>query len=592
MRQFLHYLTLPELLRGALLALEISFFGLVIAWPLALLLALIRKSRIRPVRYVVAFYIWVFRGTPILLQLIFLYNVLPQWGIDLSAFQTAALGLGLNEAAFSAEIIRGGLSAVGQSQLDAAASLGMSSVLTLRRVQVPQALRVIVPTLANEAITMVKNTSLASVIAVSELTLRSEQIVSTNFEYVSVFGAAAILYLLATTTLVGLQRYLEGVFDLDRQYRRRMGFEHGWLTLLKRGGGGVSRWVMTFRGSQAATTATEVVGHAAPAVLKGPATAPVLMGMAERMVAGEGHAWHGSPPVEHSPDRASEHSRIYTEYWAAIRAAAGRAPAQGGAIVNIAGLEKHFGSRQILKGVDLQVSRGEVVCVLGPSGSGKSTMLRIMDGLEHASGGSVTVNGMQLGHQPSGDGRTGIPLAHRFRSRDRLRAGAAIVFQQFNLFQHMTVMENLTEAPKRVLGIQQAIAVEAGEMLLREVGLDIHAESYPHQLSGGEQQRVAIARALALAPEVMLFDEPTSALDPERVGEVLRVMSQLASQGMTMIVVTHELDFARRSADRVVFMDEGVVVEEGTPEEIFDTPKMDRTDAFLSAITGRVYETN
>ena len=586
MSHFLHYLTFPSLLTGGLLALEIAFFGLVIAWPLALILALVRKSRLRPVRYVVGLYIWVMRGTPILLQLIFLYNVLPQWGIRLSAFQTAAVGLGLNEAAFSAEIIRGGLSAVGQSQLDAAASLGMSPVLTLRRVQIPQALRVIVPTLANEAIAMVKNTSLASVIAVSELTLRSEQIVSVNFQYVSVFGAAAIIYLVATTTLVGLQRYCEDLFDLDKQHRLRLEGRSRWS-------GSFVGLTNAFRRARLGDVALRPV-PAGSGVAGGPSLPSSYGGMSAPFEpnpptqGGNGYVRRGSRPTQRSLAHTEEHSRLYTEYWDAIRLAAQRGPSPSEAIIRIERLQKRFGHREILKGIDLEVARGEVVCLLGPSGSGKSTLLRIVDGLDSGNAGEVTVNGMHLGHHAgAGDVLRALPMAHRFRSRDRLRAGAAIVFQQFNLFQHMTVMENLIEAPTRVLGIDRDLALEAGQMLLREVGLESHESSYPHQMSGGEQQRVAIARALALAPEVMLFDEPTSALDPERVGEVLRVMSQLAGQGMTMVVVTHEVEFARRSASRVVFMDDGVIVEEGTPEQIFDAPREERTQEFLWAITGQ-----
>ena len=585
MSSFLHYLTLPSLLTGALVALEIAFFGLVIAWPLALILALVRKSRIKPVRWVVAFYIWVMRGTPILLQLIFLYDVLPQWGITLSAFATAALGLGLNEAAFSAEIIRGGLAAVGQSQLDAASSLGMSSLLTLRRVRLPQALKVIVPTLANEAIAMVKNTSLASVIAVSELTLRSEQIVSVNFEYVSVFGAAAIIYLVATTSIVGLQRYFEDLFDLDKKYRRRLAGGRRWS-------GSPAALVAVLRRQVPASAAAKLPASAVrevPTIDSGAGLGSGGMAdlsvLDEPVEVGDGYVRWGSRPTQRSAAHSAEHNRIYTGYWDAIRAAAGREPVPREPIIRIEHVEKRFGHREILKGIDLTVTRGEVVCILGPSGSGKSTLLRIIDGLEGCNGGQVIVNGMILAHH-SGDTRLPLPVGHKFRPRDRLRAGAAIVFQQFNLFQHMTVMENLIEAPTRVLGIDRDVALAAGQMLLREVGIDHHEASYPHQISGGEQQRVAIARALALAPEVMLFDEPTSALDPERVGEVLRVMSRLAGQGMTMVVVTHEVEFARRSASRVVFMDDGVVVEQGAPNEIFDSPREARTQEFLSAISG------
>ena len=425
---------------------------------------------------------------------------------------------------------------------------------------------------------MVKNTSLASVIAVSELTLRSEQIVSVNFQYVSVFAAAGIIYLVATTALVGLQRYFEGVFDLDKQYRRQMGLERRWTTVLLNAvtaSAGALHYHRTGRpaapvlaGSTPAPAAADGAGMALPAA----DSIDVLNGSWSRS---------GSRPTKRTREHMATHERIYEEYRDTLRKAAGRMPCDDDSIVRIHGVEKRFGHREILKGIDLEVARGEVVCILGPSGSGKSTLLRIMDGLESANSGTVTINGLSMVH-PSANRLPGS--LGRFRPKDRLRAGVAIVFQQFNLFQHMTVMTNLIEAPTRVLGIDRGLALSAGHMWLNEVGLDIHEAQYPHQLSGGEQQRVAIARALALAPEVMLFDEPTSALDPERVGEVLRVMSQLARQGMTMVVVTHELDFARRSATRVVFVDDGVIVEEGTPEQMFDSPTEDRTKEFLSVI--------
>jgi polar amino acid transport system permease protein len=564
---FLHYLTLPELLDGAVIALEIAGLGLVLAWPLALVLALLRKSPIWPVRWAVGGYIWIMRGTPILLQLIFLYNVLPEWGITLSSFWTAVVGLGLNEAAFSAEIVRGGLAAVGQSQLDAAASLGFSSTLTLRRVQVPQALRVITPTLANEAIAMVKNTSLASVIAVSELTLRSQQIVSVNFDYLPVFTGAAAIYLIATSSLVGIQRWLETRLDLDKQYERRQ-------LLLS---GTPMRRIAVVQRMRALRTrgATTAVGPATVEVSSNGRLDPDSLDVLVR----------GSRPAERTTAHLDLHERMYTEYRDAVRTAAGRPEQVPGPIIEVSGLTKRFGSKEILRGVDLTVNRGEVLCILGPSGSGKSTLLRLLDGLDSINGGTVTVNGLQL-CRVSNDRLPTAALARRVRSRDRLKAGTALVFQQFNLFQHMTVQQNLTESPTRVLGLDHKLVENAGEMLLREVGLGDLGHRYPHQLSGGQQQRVAIARALALAPEVMLFDEPTSALDPERVGEVLRVMKQLADQGMTMVVVTHEIGFARQCASRVVLMDDGVIVEQGAPDELFNSPREERTKDFLAAIVG------
>jgi polar amino acid transport system permease protein len=565
MKDFLHYLTLSSLLRGGILALEIAGLGLVVAWPLALVLALLRKSHILPVRWLVSLYIWIMRGTPILLQLIFLYDVLPQWGLRLSSFATAVVGLGLNEAAFSAEIIRGGLLAVGQSQLDAAASLGFSGRLTLFRVQLPQALRVIVPTLANEAIAMVKNTSLASVIAVSELTLRSEQFVSVSFQYVPIFTAAAVIYLGATTTLVLVQRYLENAFDLDRQARRRLRMPRRWM--------GSARWLALF-------FAGDANGR------RGPSPGP--------RAAGAGAQPDVNPPVANG-NRAHQSNfswlsysggtGLFSEYREQIRRAAGRPAPSGGRdfIIETRNLQKNYGHAEILRGLNLQVKRGEVLCILGPSGSGKSTLLRILDGLDTGTGGHVAVNGIPLGRHALG--LKGLAHSRRIQPKDRLRAGVALVFQQFNLFQHKTVIENVMVAPTLVLKVDRELSLNASRMLLKEVGLEAFEHSYPHQLSGGQQQRVAIARALALAPEVMLFDEPTSALDPERVGEVLRVMLELAEHGMTMIVVTHEIDFAKRCASRVLFMEDGVVVEEGTPEEMFTHPREERTRQFLSVIT-------
>jgi polar amino acid transport system permease protein len=547
MREFLHYLTLPDLLRGAAIALEISAASLALALPLALVIALLRSSRNRAVRWAVGAYVWVMRGTPILLQLVFLYNVLPLWGIRMSAFTTAIIGLGLNEAAFSAEIIRGGLGAVNKSQIDAAASLGMSPRLALRRVQVPQALRVVVPSLANEAIAMVKNTSLASVISVSELTMRSEQIVATNFEYVAVFGGAAVIYLVATTLLVVVQRYSEWRLDLDAQFRRRAGGAAAW-------------W------------------HRSPLRGRRPLTADVPAGVP----VGVPGQMTGEAPGVDRPSTLNLDADIYARYRDTIRRVAGRTATAHLPVVEVTALNKSYGDVHVLRDVNLTVKHGEVVCILGPSGSGKSTLLRIIDGLDGIDDGAVVVNGVHVS-RATGDMTR---LRRRLGARERLRAGAAIVFQQFNLFQHMTVEQNLVEAPTRVLGVPAGEATEASHMLLREVGLSGYEKRYPHQLSGGQQQRVAIARALALAPEVMLFDEPTSALDPERVGEVLRVMQQLALGGMTMVVVTHEIAFARECATRVVFMDEGVIVEDGTPEQVFGSPRQDRTRNFLSAVVG------
>jgi polar amino acid transport system ATP-binding protein len=249
-------------------------------------------------------------------------------------------------------------------------------------------------------------------------------------------------------------------------------------------------------------------------------------------------------------------------------------------MVKAAGVHKRFGRLEVLKGIDLEVRRGEVMCVLGPSGSGKSTFLRCINHLEKINAGRLYVDGELVGYRQSG----GKLYELRENEVARKRAEIGMVFQHFNLFPHMTALENVTLAPVRVKGVPRGDARNRGQQLLQRVGLGDKLDTYPVALSGGQQQRVAIARALAMEPKLMLFDEPTSALDPELVGDVLDAMRQLARDGMTMIVVTHETGFAREAADEVVFMDEGVVVESGPPADVLGSPRHDRTRAFLSKV--------
>ncbi|WP_030220014.1 amino acid ABC transporter ATP-binding protein [Streptomyces bikiniensis] len=249
-------------------------------------------------------------------------------------------------------------------------------------------------------------------------------------------------------------------------------------------------------------------------------------------------------------------------------------------MVRAEGVRKHFGSLEVLKGIDLTVERGQVCCLLGPSGSGKSTFLRCINHLERVDGGRLTVDGELVGYRQQGD------KLYELRERevaDR-RRDIGMVFQRFNLFPHMTAVENVMEAPVKVAGVSRADAREHAHALLDQVGLGDRGHHYPAELSGGQQQRVAIARALAMKPKLMLFDEPTSALDPELVGDVLDVMRQLAADGMTMVVVTHEIGFAREVGDTAVFMDEGVVVEAGDPRRVLVDPEQERTRAFLSKV--------
>ncbi|MDQ1540417.1 MAG: polar amino acid transport system ATP-binding protein [Actinomycetota bacterium] len=250
------------------------------------------------------------------------------------------------------------------------------------------------------------------------------------------------------------------------------------------------------------------------------------------------------------------------------------------AMVEAQSIHKSFGINEVLKGITLEVQPGEVVCLLGPSGSGKSTFLRCINHLEKINAGRLYVDGELVGYRQQGD------RLHELHDKEiaRKRTEIGMVFQNFNLFPHMTALENITEAPTRVKGEPKSDVHARARDLLAKVGLSEKASSYPRQLSGGQQQRVAIARALAMRPKLMLFDEPTSALDPELVGDVLAVMRDLAQSGMTMLVVTHEIGFAREVADKVVFMDGGVVVESGSPSEVIANPRHERTKAFLAQV--------
>ncbi|HEM6205916.1 TPA: amino acid ABC transporter ATP-binding protein [Streptococcus suis] len=240
------------------------------------------------------------------------------------------------------------------------------------------------------------------------------------------------------------------------------------------------------------------------------------------------------------------------------------------AIISIKDLHKYFGKNEVLKGIDLDIQQGQVVVIIGPSGSGKSTFLRTMNLLEVPTKGTVTFEGVDITDKSN----------DIFKMREKM----GMVFQQFNLFPNMTVLDNITLSPIKTKGIAKDEAEKKAKELLEKVGLPDKAKAYPQSLSGGQQQRIAIARGLAMDPDVLLFDEPTSALDPEMVGEVLAVMQDLAKSGMTMVIVTHEMGFAREVADRVIFMDGGVIVEDGTPEEVFEHTKEERTKDFLSKV--------
>ena len=525
------YVASPFLLEGALLAVEISALAMVGGLALGLTLAIGRLSRVRALRGLAWFYIWFMRGTPLLLQLVFLYDALPPLGIKLDAFTTAVIGFALNEAGFSAEYIRGGILSVNRTQGLAAAALGMGRLLAMRRIILPQAMRAILPSMANSTINMIKMTSIASVIFVNELTFRAEQIVGQNFKFFTVLTAAGIIYLVLTSVVSIAQVALERRFNLDRVVgRRREPILRQWL-----------RYARGRRGI--------------------PASPPEARGVVEGNVC-------ESPPIlagGRIEDPRPQHPERVN---------------RGMDFVICRNVAKSYDKREILRGINLTVKRGEVLTIMGPSGSGKSTLLRLINHLEAVDGGEITVDGAYVGYAAMG---SSVKLLRNL-AKARAQARIGIVFQHFNLFDHLTAIQNVVEAPIHVYGENSAKAYGLGMSLLAKVGLAGHEHHLPHRLSGGQQQRVAIARALAVSPKLMLFDEPTSALDPELVGEVLSVIRSLANSGMTMIVVTHEIRFARDVADRVIFMDRGEIVEEGAPEELFDNPKQARTQQFLRMV--------
>jgi polar amino acid transport system permease protein len=531
MWEVLSYVVAPFLLQGALTAIEIATLAMILGLMLGLCIAVMRLSNIRILAAIAWFYTWFMRGTPLLLQLVFIYDALPLVGIKLDNFTTAVVGFALNEAGFSGEFIRGGILSVNRTQIIAASALGFGRFLSLRRIILPQAMRAILPQIANSAISMIKGTSVASVIFVNELMFRSEQIVAENFKFFTVFTAAAIIYLAMTSVVAWVQAALERRFSLDRgQPTGREGI--------------LSKFSM-FGARTEPPISLDTTGVYARDTAATPLSGLIGLPASEASVGAHGAAESGSRPFV-----------VCRNVW------------------------KSYASREILRGLDFSVDRGEVLVIMGMSGSGKSTLLRMINHLERLDRGEIEVDGKYVGYARS----NGVLRPVRNLAKARADARIGMVFQQFNLFEHLTAIENVIEAPLHVYGMGRREANELGRHLLASVGLSRHADHLPHLLSGGQQQRVAIARALAISPRLMLFDEPTSALDPELVGEVLSVIRQLADAGMTMIVVTHEIGFARDVADRIIFIDDGQIVEQGKPQDVLDNPRHERTKRFLRVV--------
>ncbi len=526
---FLHYLSLPYLLRGIGFTLAVTGLGLGGGLLVGLVLASMQLSRFWLPAALARAYTVIFRGTPLILQLVFAYDALPHIGIKLSAIGAAGLALSANEGPFIAEILRSGVIGVDRGQIVAGQALGMTPAVLMRRVIAPQAIRTMVPALGNETVSTLKNSSLASVIAVEELTLRSTQLASSTFDFFSIFFASGLMYLLLTGAASVIQIVVEVMLDLDHPTPQdRLARLLPW----RRAGLAARRAAPRQAQPAAAGPVAPSLGAAGPDLAK---TTLADRGRRAAVIAGN------NPAVE-------------------VRA-----------------LHKRYGDQAVLDGLDLTVRFGEVVALLGPSGSGKSTLLRCINHLEGWESGTVTVGGRSLAV-----GENGRRLNPRGIANERASVGVGMVFQQFNLFSHLTARENVAGPLRWVHGQSRADADRRARALRERVGLSHRADALPRHLSGGQQQRVAIARALAPNPSVLLLDEPTSALDPELVNEVLEVIRRLAVEdGLTMIISTHQLRFADEVADRVVFLSGGSITEEGPAHEVLTRPRNPVTARFL-----------
>ncbi|PXX42180.1 amino acid ABC transporter membrane protein (PAAT family) /amino acid ABC transporter ATP-binding protein (PAAT family) [Aquitalea magnusonii] len=523
---FAEWFLAAPVLEGLGRTLLLTAIGTVLGSALGTVLALARVSRSPLLASLSWSYIWLFRSIPLIVLLLILNNLgylyetinigVPYTGINwfsysttelISPFAAAVLGLSLNQAAFSAEIIRGGILSVEQGQLEAAAALGLPRGRQIFRIVLPQAMRTILPTAFNDIIGLAKGTANVYILALPELFYTIQVVYHRNLEVIPLLMVATVWYLIILTVLSTVQ------VQVERHYARgalRQQPQSLWQRARQ-------RW------------------------------------------------W----PATSSRSASSNQPASLIEL-----------PAVKGGAVAIHSVSKRYGHQQVLDAVSLTVPPGSVTVIIGPSGSGKSTLLRSINHLERVDSGFIAIDGELIGYRQQGNS------LHELKEKDILqrRVEVGMVFQHFNLFPHLTVLQNLIEAPIALRGLSRAEAEAQARLLLKRVGLADKADAWPRQLSGGQQQRVAIARALALRPKVLLFDEPTSALDPELVQEVLDVIKELARSGTTLLIVTHEIGFAREVADTVVFMEQGRIVESGSPEQVLRQPQQQRTREFLARV--------
>ncbi len=533
---FAEWFLSEPVLMGLARTLLLTVLGAICGFTFGTLLALARISGSPLLASLSWTFTWFFRSIPLIVLLLILNNLgylyetvtigIPYTGINFVSWQTtqlispfaaAVLGLTLNQAAFTSEIIRGGILSVDQGQLEAASSLGLSKTRQASRIILPQAMRSILPPAFNDIIGLAKGTSNVYILALPELFYTVQVIYRRNLEVIPLLMVATVWYLILLSLLSVVQ------FFIERHYARGA---------LRNPPPPLLRPLVAWLGGLALAPA----GPAAPATAQTAERPPGGVAIQERR-------------------------------------------SEGGEIV-IQNVSKSFGSLKVLDDVSLHLPQGSVTAIIGQSGSGKSTLLRSINHLERVDVGFIAIDGELIGYRQEGT------VLHELKEREILkrRIHVGMVFQTFNLFPHLTVLENVVEAPVSVRGLPRAEAEATARELLARVGLSDKADAYPRQLSGGQQQRVAIARALAMRPKVLLFDEPTSALDPELVNEVLDVIKELARSGTTLVIVTHEIGFAREVADHVVFMEQGRIVEEGPPARVLDAPQQLRTQQFLSKV--------
>ncbi|WP_285822312.1 amino acid ABC transporter permease/ATP-binding protein [Burkholderia mallei] len=558
---FAEWFLSEPVLSGLARTLLLTALGALFGFALGVPLALARVSRSPLLAACAWAFIWLFRSIPLIVLLLILNNLgylydhvrlgVPFTGITfaevattdlISPFCAAVLGLTLNHAAFAAEGIRGGILSVDQGQLEAAAALGLPRARQATRIVLPQAMRAFLPVAFNDLIALAKGSSMVYVLAMPELFYTVQVIYRRNLEVIPLLMVATVWYLIILTVLSIVQAQVE------RRYARgavREPERSPAAALVGRLAGALPRRRVGAAGR------SDAAGDARPASKA--AGAPAAATRAPRPGRGRGR-----PPG--APRRRRRGSR--------------------GGEVAVQRVSKRFGAHKVLDDVSFVAPAGSVTVILGQSGSGKSTLLRTINHLERVDGGFIDIDGELIGYRREGD------TLYELKEKDvlRRRADVGMVFQNFNLFAHLTVLENIVEAPVASGRATRAEAERDARELLARVGLAAKAHAYPRQLSGGQQQRVAIARALALKPKVLLFDEPTSALDPELVNEVLDVIKELARSGTTLVIVTHEIGFAREVADTVLFMEHGRIVEAGPPAQVLGAPAHPRTRAFLSKV--------